>query len=199
MCYSYIGKRRLEKAVKKLDPSRVRVELHMKAFFLDSTLPTTSINKMEHYQRKFGPERAAAMIPRMKATGAEEGIDFSYGGKIGSTLLSHRLIRYVRRQRPELGNAIVDAVYHAYFEQEKDIADIDTLADIAASIGLKEAEVREFLQGKDEEAAVQNEVINAYREGIDGVPHFKFDNQYEVVGGERPETFLEVFRRLGVY
>ena len=42
-------------------------------------------------------------------------------------------------------------------------------------------------------------MINAYRKGIDGVPHFQFENQYEVSGGEKPETFLQVFKRLGVY
>ena len=59
--------------------------------------------------------------------------------------------------------------------------------------------MREFLEGKEEDANVQNDVINAYRKGIDGVPHFVFDGQYEVSGGEKPETFLQVFKRLGVY
>ena len=197
--WCYIGKRRLERAIAKLDSSRVRVEVRLHPFFLDSTLPLHSVDKMAHYTAKFGAERAAAMIPRMKATGAEEGIHFSYGGKIGSTLLSHRLLRYAQRHHPDAFDALVNALYRGYFEEEKDIADVPTLVSIAQGVGLEGGKVEEFLQGREEESWVQNEVIAAYRQGIDGVPNFKFDNQYEVSGGEKPETFLQVFKRLGVY
>ena len=174
--WCYIGKRRLERAIAELDPARVTVRIRMHPFFLDATLPPSSVNKMEHYKKKFGAERAAQMIPRMQATGREEGIAFSYGGNIGNTLLSHRLVRYTERTRPDATNGLVDALFRAYFEEEKDIADIPTLAAIAASQGFDEAVVAEYLRGREDEAAVQNEVINAYRQGIDGVPNFKSDD-----------------------
>ena len=197
--WCYIGKRRLEKAIAQLDPSRVRVEVRLHPFFLDSTLPPTSIDKLTHYQNKFGAERAAAMIPRMKAAGASENIAFSYGGKIGSTLLSHRLIRYTTRHHPDTSDKLVNALFKGYFEEEKDISDVHTLVDIAKGVGLDGGAVETFLKGREEESWVQNEVIAAYRQGIDGVPNFKFAGQYEVSGGEKPETFLQVFTRLGVY
>jgi len=197
--WCYIGKRRLERAIAQLDPSRVSVRLRFHPFFLDAALPPSSIDKMTHYKKKFGPERALSMIPRMCATGKEEGINFSYGGKIGNTLLSHRLISYSDRLHPHLTNSLINAVFKAYFEDECDIADIPTLGRIASSVGFDEAAVIEFLHTKEGEAEVQMEVIAAYRKGIDGVPHFVFDDQYEVSGGEKPETFLEVFKRLGVY
>ena len=175
------------------------MQIEMKPFFLDHTLPPVSIDKRAHYVKKFGAERVVTMIPQMMATARQDGIELSYGGKVGSTLLSHRLLRYTQRVQPSLTNQLADALFKAYFEEEKDIADVSTLAQVAGGVGLDEKEVTAFLQGKEEEAAVQNEVINAYRKGIEGVPHFVFDGQYEVSGGEKPETFLQVFERLGVH
>ena len=210
--WCYIGKRRLERAIAQLDPRRTTPIIRVHPFFLDSTLSQQSIDKMEHYHHKFGAERTKAMLSRMKATGHDEGIAFSYGGKIGSTLLSHRLLKYVQKKAGKEGegevdtwkrvNAMVDILFSSYFEHEEDIASIDTLARLAVKLPElegKEKEVRQWLEGKEEDANVQNEVINAYRKGIDGVPHFVFDGQYEVSGGEKAETFLQVFKRLGVY
>ena len=169
--WCFIGKRRLERAIAQLDPQRVTPVIRIHPFFLDSTLATTSINKMEHYHTKFGPDRTKAMLARMKATGHEEGIAFSYGGKIGSTLQSHRLLKYVQKKAATGGEsevetwrrvcAMVDILFSSYFEHEEDIADTDTLARLAVKLPElegKEKEIREWLAGKEDDATVQNEV-----------------------------------------
>ena len=166
-----MGKRRLERAIRQLDPTRVTAVIRMHPFFLDSTLPTASIDKMAHYHNKFGAERFKAMIPRMKAVGLDAGIEFSYGGKIGSTLMSHRLLRYVANRAGPEGEAeearaarvsgMVDVLFKGYFEEEQDIADIDTLTRLAMKLPEmegREKDIREWLAGKEEEANVQNEV-----------------------------------------
>jgi predicted DsbA family dithiol-disulfide isomerase len=198
--WCYIGKRRLERAVAQLDPTVVRVELRHRPFFLDASLPLQSVDKSEWYRKRFGEERAKLMQPRMTALGLQEGIHFSYGGRIGSTLLSHRLLRRVERLQPELTARLVDRLFAAYFEEEQDIADAATLARAAVSVGVREDEAAlvAYLQGNEDEASVQLDIISAYRNGIDGVPHFRIDGQYEVPGAEQPEVFMDVFRKLGV-
>ena len=198
--WCYIGKRRLERAVAQLDPSRVRVELRHRPFFLDASLPLQSVDKQDWYRKRFGEERAKLLQPRMTATGLQEGIHFSYGGRIGSTLRSHRLLCRVQRLQPELSSRLVDRLFALYFEEEGDISDAATLARAAVSVGVREEEAAlvQYLQGSEDEAAVQNAIINAYRSGIDGVPHFRIDGQYEVPGAEQPDVFMNVFRRLGV-
>ncbi len=44
---------------------------------------------MQYYEEKFGAEMVRSMIPRMKATALEYGIDMQYGGFVGKTLDSH--------------------------------------------------------------------------------------------------------------
>lgn len=93
----FAGKRRLEKAIKQLDSSTVKVEVEWRPFYLDPTLPEKSVNKIERYNKRFGADRVARMVPHMQATGREEGIEFSYGGKVGNTTNSHRLVYYAQR------------------------------------------------------------------------------------------------------
>jgi predicted DsbA family dithiol-disulfide isomerase len=95
--WCFVGKRRLEAAVAKLDPKRVRVQVDWRPFQLDPTTPETSVNKLERYYKKFGKARTDSMIPHMKTTGKESGIEFSYGGKLGNTLKSHMLIEYAKQ------------------------------------------------------------------------------------------------------
>lgn len=69
------------------------------------------------------------------------------------------------------GDAYADAVYHAYFVDEKDIGDLEVLSDLAASAGLDREEYRAALVSgryseKEKEAnAYSKEVL-----GVRGVP-----------------------------
>src|ERR1700682_1627855 len=93
--WCYIGKRRLEQALKQLSPT-VKISKKFQPFFLDPTAPVgQSVNKLQRYYLKFGGKaRVDSMIKNMKATGQQLGINFSYGGNTGNTLQSHRLIEY---------------------------------------------------------------------------------------------------------
>ena len=198
--WCYIGKRRLERAVALLDPQRVRVQLVHRPFFLDASLPLQSVDKRDWYRKKFGEERQQQMVERMAALGEEEGIHFAFGGRIGSTLLSHRLLRRVSTTQPQLVSPLVDRLFTLYFELQEDVSDAATLARAAVSVGVSEDEAAllAYLRGTEDESAVQLDIISAYRNGIDGVPHFRIDGIYEVPGAEQPEVFMDAFRKLGL-
>ena len=69
-------------------------------FQLNAGSSLEGVDKMRMYNQKFGADRVAAMVPRMKETGAgcEPPIEFSYGGMTGNTLRSHRLTEWAKRQ-----------------------------------------------------------------------------------------------------
>ena len=74
-------------------------------FQLDPTLPESpGENKRERYIRRFGgPERVKAMEEQMIERGRAEGIEFSYGGVVSSTVDSHRMIEKARELKGEAG------------------------------------------------------------------------------------------------
>jgi predicted DsbA family dithiol-disulfide isomerase len=132
-------------------------------------------DKLARYERKFGKSRMAQMIPYMAAIGGSVGIRFKYGGKIGNTRDSHRLIAEAGARGGDLQDRLVNKLFNAYFEVNDDISSKDTLAKIATEVGLfkDQQEGLEFLKSEKRGAEVDREVeFNQYRRGISGVPHF---------------------------
>ncbi|CAF1643241.1 unnamed protein product, partial [Didymodactylos carnosus] len=144
--WCYVGKRRLEKALSQLDSSKVNVEISWYPFELDSGSPREgSILKLDRYKQKFGEERTKQMITQMQQTGKEEGIQFSYGGKVGSTFNSHRLVHYAKLHGNKQ-NELIAIIFKYYFEQEKDINDLNVLCDCAQEVGYDRQEIMDFLK-----------------------------------------------------
>jgi len=77
--------------------------VNWKPFFLNPQAPTPGVDKMEHYYQKFGKERVDKMIPYMKEQGSKVGIKFSYKGKVGNTMDSHRLLYFARDNGKQVG------------------------------------------------------------------------------------------------
>ncbi|KAI9352671.1 hypothetical protein BDR26DRAFT_849667 [Obelidium mucronatum] len=142
---------------------------------------------MEHYYRKFGQARTEQMIPYMKQVGSVEGIQFSYGGTIGNSLDSHRLI---------LQNILVNALYKAYFEEEKSLGDVETLVEAGKVAGIDEKIVRdEIFNGNLMLEETLGAVEKVRGRGVRGVPHFTIGDGYEISGAEDPSTFVHVFEK----
>jgi len=196
--WCYIGKRRLEQALKQLSPT-VKISKKFQPFFLDPTAPVgQSVNKLQRYYSKFGGKaRVDSMINNMKATGQQLGINFSYGGNTGSTLQSHRLIEYAENHGKQ--DDVVNALFKAYFENEQDITQDEVLVKIASDAGMNAEDVRTFLKTHEYEDSIKEKVEENYQRGITGVPFFIINNKYAVSGAQTPDVFLDIFqKRLGL-
>ena len=151
------------------------------------------------------------MVPYMEQVGKGEGIKFKYGGKIGNTRDSHRLIAEAGAREGDLQDRLVNALFHAYFEINDDISSKETLARIAKEVGLFECEEKgmEFLNSEKRGAEVDKEVeFNQYRRGISGVPYFIIEGKClstqgcdvvgkaEVEGAQEPRVFQQIFAQV---
>jgi predicted DsbA family dithiol-disulfide isomerase len=132
--WCYIGKRRLDTALSKLNPKRVDVDIIWKPFYLDPTLSEHSLPQMEHYQSRLGDECLDAILSRITAVAKAEGLDLRFGGLIGKTTDSHRLISWAAKFGKQ--NQMVDRLFEFFFEKERDLTDHRTLADAAEAAGL---------------------------------------------------------------
>lgn len=155
---------------------------------------------MEYYTARFGEERIRAMFPNLTRVGREEGIDFSYGGHIGNTFDSHRLIWKAREEGgSDLQDQVVESLFKAYFEEEKSMGDWSVLRECAERAGMKTAGsvLSEEGGGDVGRAEVEGE-MREYRVGYraTGVPLFVVDGKYALSGAQPPEAFLELFARL---
>ena len=201
IAWCYVGKRRLEKALSQIDTSNVNVSISWHAYELDHGLPTDgSLLKLDRYKQKFGETRVKQMLPQMTETGKQEGIQFSYGGKIGSTFDSHRLLYYVKQQEngEKKQNDLINVLFRAYFEQEQDLSDHQVLIKAAEQVGFNSNDIKEFLQSDKYTKEVQQEINQSQQEGISGVPHFKINEKIELSGAQDPQQFIQAFKKAGV-
>ena len=86
----------------------------------------------------------------------------------------------------------MDALFAAYFEQGRDIGDIDVLADIADSAGMDAAAVRRLLEGDADAEDISARDAHARERGVTGVPTFVIANQHVVPGAQQPELWLRL-------
>ena len=138
------------------------------------------------------------MQTHLARLGADVGIQFAFGGKVGNTRDSHRLIAYAYQQGgEELQNKVVRQLFNAYFESEEDISERSVLIERAKKAGLDVGSVRKFLESGELGEEVDREVKEAKGKFVTGVPNFTINGRYEVQGAEEPAAFLEIFERLG--
>lgn len=198
-CRCFVGKRRLERAILAVkDELNLSFEVQWHPFFLDPTLPVDGVNKLESYKKKFGEARMAQMLPQMQRVGLEDGITFSYGGKIAHTLDSHRIMELAF----DLGGAalqdkVCEALFHYYFEAEGNLGDHEKMIQAVSETGIDVAAVRALLASDDKRADIAAAVRKwATKYSISGVPYFIIDGKYKLSGAQDPDNFIEIFREL---
>ena len=165
-------------------------------YYLNPTAPTTSVDKRTMYASKFGAERSAMMFQRLASVGQEVGIRFSFGGKTGNTRDSHRLIQLAGTKGEDVQVKVVERLFRAYFEEEKDITSREVLKGAAVESGLGEQEVSEWLESDMGGEQVDREVKEAQMKGISGVPNFVLQGKLEIGGAQDPEAFVRAFEQV---
>jgi predicted DsbA family dithiol-disulfide isomerase len=146
--------------------------------------------------QRFGANRVPALSNRLRNIGAQEGINFSFAGKLGNTRDSHRLIHLGKTKGNEVENRIVIELFRDYFEGMGDITSFETLIRVGVKAGIEEEEVRAWLESGRGGEEVDAEVVEAREKGIHGVPHYIIQGKYEVGGGQDPQAFMEVFAQV---
>lgn len=152
---------------------------------------------MEYYEAKFGSKMVRDMIPRMKAVAREHGIEMEYGGHVGNTLDSHRLIWKAREVGgSELQNKVVDSLFRAYFEESKSLGELPVLEECASNAGL--GDVGDFLSDRELGTGEVRGEIQEFGRAFQcrGVPMFIVDGKAVLSGAQESDAFLRVFGRL---
>ena len=194
--WCYVGKRRLEKAVALSGRGDVRVRWH--PFQLNPDMPAGGIDRKEYRTAKFGSwERSLALDAQVAAAGRAEGIPFAHDKmmRTPNTLAAHRLIALADAEGVQ--DAVVEALFRAYFTEGRDIGHTPTLLDVAAGAGLDRGRAERLLAGDDGLAAVRAADDQARRAGVQGVPFFVVNGTVALSGARNPDDFLAAFRQAG--
>lgn len=195
--WCYIGKRKLETALADLRAREPRLAMIRRwhPFQLNPELPQQGIDRAAYLEAKFGGKaRAAEIYTRVQGAGAEVGIafDFERIERQPNTLDAHRLIAWAQqRGDAEATDALMEALFRAYFIDGRMIGDHDELVRIAGAAGFSEVETRSMLASELGRIDVLAEDREARAVGIGGVPFFIFNGKTAVSGAHDPPALLE--------
>jgi predicted DsbA family dithiol-disulfide isomerase len=194
--WCYIGKRQLERALATLEREGLRFSVHWNPFQLNPDMPKEGRDRIAYRVQKFGSaERARELDERVSGAAANVGLSFRQDLMLRTpnTLDAHRLVWLAGREGVQ--DAVVEALFVAYFTQGRDVGDHAVLADCAAQGGMDRAAVADFLAG-DTAAQEMLAADRAAREAsVSGVPSFFLDG-YSLFSGAMPaETMAEALRK----
>ncbi|MCW6508969.1 DsbA family oxidoreductase [Lichenifustis flavocetrariae] len=184
--WCFLGKRRLEAAIAQ---SGEPVDIRWRPFQLDPTIPPAGLDRGAYVSAKFGSLAALdAAHEKLSASGAEEGIAFAFDriARAPNTIDAHRLIRWALSA--DLQDAVVEALFQAYFVEGRDIGDRKMLVGLAEAAGMDATLVHRLLASGADEADVRDEIATAVRLGVSGVPFFIFAGRYAVPGAQTAEV-----------
>ena len=142
---------------------------------------------------KDGAVRAYAPVVE-HAENAGLKIDFEGMKRTPNTLDAHRLIHWAGIEGKQ--NAVVDALFDAYFVQARDIGDPEVLSDIADSAGMDAAVVMKLLKSDADREDIRNRDTHSREMGVSSVPTYIVANQHAVPGAQPPEMWEKVIAEI---
>jgi len=154
-------------------------------------MPKDGINRRDYRTRKFGSwERSLELDAKMVAVGEAEGIHFAFDRieRTPNTLDAHRLIWLADQEGVQ--DAVVEALFRAYFTEGRDISNRQTLIDVVADAGLDRNKVEGDLSSDEGTQAIRDANEQARRIGVEGVPFFIVNGEITLSGAQHPEVLL---------
>ncbi|HEX7002376.1 MAG TPA: DsbA family oxidoreductase [Trueperaceae bacterium] len=196
--WCYIGKTRFERALASYE-HRDAVQVVWRSFQLDPDAPQREPGStVDHLAHKYGisRDRALAMMDGASQVAAEEGLEFHLDRALtANTFDAHRVAHLAAAMGK--GREVMERLMRAYQAEGANVADHDTLVELAAAAGLDEREVRQALESGAYADAVEADLDRAAAYGVTGVPFFVFDQTHGASGAQPTEFFLAALRQLG--
>ena len=190
MCpFCYIGKKNFELALAQI-PYRDNIQVIWKSYQLDADLSKDEPADAKAYfeKRGYSEEQLAASRVRLNEMAAAVGITLNEETIMINTGDAHRLIQFA--QSKGLGSEAEEALFKAYFRDNKNVADYTVLAEVGELIGLAKAEVLAMLDSDAFVFDVASDVLDGRNIGVTGVPFFVIDRKYALSGAQPVEYFV---------
>jgi len=188
--WCFIGKRRLEKALKEFGNSDEIVVRH-RAFQLQpdaaETMPTSKLLAQKY---RVSPNQVKEMQANVCAVADGEGLCYNLDDTLsGNTFDAHRLLLWAASIGKD--KELLEAMYSGYFEKSLPIFSHQDLLSITESVGISAVDAMNVLDSDQFAAEVIQDRDVASSLGATGVPFFVIDMKYGISGAQPTTTFLE--------
>ena len=190
-----IGYRQLAEA---LEQTKTPHEIHWHPFELNANMPSEGQNMREHIIEKYGSTKQESDASRVRLTdaGDEVGFEFNFNDntRMHNTFNLHQLLHWAEQQGRM--HELKQALFAAHFTHNRNISDINVLADIAAETGLDRDEALAVLEDQRFAQEVREAEKHWQQQGIQSVPAIIFNERHLVSGAQGVDNYLSILDQL---
>ena len=192
--WCYVGKRRLESALKQWQGAPVEVTWH--PFQLDPSIPEAGYDRETYLTNKFGDRDLSDAMKRITDAGEGEGITFNFGDQwlAVNTLPLHQLLHVAGEEGSK--DQLKERFLKAYFDENLHLNDTEVLIKVMQEFDWAAEKTTRILNDDAIAYAVKQEIAHYQQRGVTGVPFFIINDQYGISGAQPVEVFLEAFERV---
>lgn len=193
--WCYVGLKSFQHARDRIADA-YQVLPRIRAYQLNPDTPMEGVDRVAYYARKFPDEaQRAQMIHAIKAAAAGAGFSFDPLGPkhLPNTLKAHQLIRLAHFDGAQ--ERLTEKLYSAYWDDEADIGDVETLVSIAEAAGLDPENARADLANEKSATEIRNEADSFRRAGVSGVPTYIVNERTGFSGALPPARMAEALKQ----
>ena len=193
--WCFIGKARLEKALESHGLTD-RVAITWLPYELNPDMPAEGMDRTAYLDAKFGAGKRKEIEIRLSEAALESGVTFNWARvtKSVNTRMAHMLV--AAASTVQRGTEMKAALFKAYWQDGRDIGDLDTLVAIAVEQGFDEQAARDELTNEELRETVVGLESHAQQVGVTGVPFFIIDGKLAVSGAQTGDVWAQVFRQV---
>lgn len=195
--WCYIGKSYLDRALEKAGNHPFNIQWH--PFQLNPEMPLQGVDRREYLERKFGNKDLAikAYAPVLEhAALAGLNLKLEKIMKTPNTLSAHRLIFWAWQEGVQ--NAVVSAIFKAYFVEGKDIGENNVLVNISHNTGIDKILVDRLLTGTNDREHVIETDKGAREMGINSAPTFILNGKHVITGAQNVDFWSNLINEVKV-
>lgn len=193
--WCFIGKTRLETALARFGLTE-RVAITWLPYELNPEMPVEGMDRTEYLDAKFGAGRRREIEIRLSEAALESGVTFNWAKVTRSvnTRMAHMLI--AAASTVQRGSDMTAALFKAYWQDGRDVGDLETLVAIATEQGFDEQAARDELANDELRETVIGLEDHAAKVGVTGVPFFIVDGKLAVSGAQTLDVWAQVFQKV---
>ncbi len=193
--WCFIGKARLEKALENHGLTE-RVSITWLPYELNPDMPAEGMDRTAYLDAKFGAGKRKEIEIRLSEAALESGVTFNWARvtKSVNTRMAHMLV--AAASTVQRGTEMKAALFKAYWQDGRDIGDLDTLVAIAGEQGFDEQAARDELTNEELRETVIGLEAHAQQVGVTGVPFFIIDGKLAVSGAQTGDVWAQVFKQV---
>lgn len=191
--WCYLNSHRIRRAI---ELAGVDAEVVYRAYELSPQAPTVAEKTTAEYlvtERGREPEYIEATRAKVRAVGEEYGLVYNLEGTLHtSSRAAHEALKFAADQGKQ--SELLDRLYRAHFEENRDFGAPAAVADLAVEVGLDRDELLTALESGVHADAVTADIARASSLGVTGVPFLLIDGVHEVRGARDEHALADALR-----